>query len=425
MPNHTLKAIRRALHMSQSEFAAAVRHAGGALGEPNECTKRLVQKWESGEHGAPRSNYKRALVSVTRTPYEQLGFAGMPDIPVQVPVVVARAGELLPTRAWMRERSTGSVTDAAGRLVLALERPGRPSSGAVGIAHTYVERLFALEQHRPSRLIAAPATRHVDEVAALLAGTGRQPLRRQLMGIGGRAAAVAGWLAFDMGDAEAAHRYWDAALAAAREASDGPLLACVLTYLSYSAAERGDPATAWQLAHTAAAYAGRDVRSRAWMVGRAAQEAAALGERSAALAELELAVSLGAELARATPGDHSEPWAWFVDAAYVQAMTASVYRRLGDSSAALAAAETALHALGEHQTKSRALVLAEVACAAAVAGQLDLVERTALDAADLAVSLEATMTCRRLRTLVALLGPYQATAAGREITQMLQAKLGE
>lgn len=424
-PNHTLRAIRRALHMSQSEFAAAVRHAGVTLGEPNMCNKRLVQKWESGEHGEPRSNYRRALISVTRTPYEQLGFTDLPNLPVEVPIVVARRREVVPSQTVAEELLRRPASDSAGRLTLALERPGRPSSDAVRMAHTYVERLFALEQHRPSRLVAVPAARHVDEIAGLLAGTGGVALRRRLAGIGGRAAALAGWLAFDVGDVGAAHRYWDGALAAARHAADGPLMACVLTYLSYSAAERGDPATAWQLAHTAESHAGHDVRSRAWMTVRAAQEAAALGERAAAFAELDVAISLGSDLAQAVPQDQTEPWAWFIDAAYVRAMTANVYGRLGDTGAALEAAQAALSVLGEQQTKNRALILAEVACAGAMAGQMELVERTALDAADLAVSLEATLARRRLRAVLTLLGPFRSSGVGAAFAQTLQSKLGD
>ena len=70
VPNATLRAIRLALHMSQSELAAAIRHAGEALGEPNTANKRLVQKWESGEHTVCRPNYQRALQSVTRMPFD-------------------------------------------------------------------------------------------------------------------------------------------------------------------------------------------------------------------------------------------------------------------------------------------------------------------------------------------------------------------
>jgi hypothetical protein len=75
-PNEALRAVRQSLLMSQGEFALAVRAAGQRAGEPNDCTKRLVQRWEAGYvSGAPRGNYARALEAVTGQPIENLGFA--------------------------------------------------------------------------------------------------------------------------------------------------------------------------------------------------------------------------------------------------------------------------------------------------------------------------------------------------------------
>ncbi len=405
--------------MSQSEFATAVRHAGNVLGEPNTCNKRLVQKWESGEHTDCRPNYKRALQAVTRTPYEQLGFSGSSVQLPDAPLLTGRLGGVLQRSASAEQPLTGIAGEPGDRLRFALERPGQADNEAMLIVETNTERLFALEHHRAARAIVGAVNRHIDDIAALLAGTRREPMRRRLAASGGRSAALAGWLAFDRGDAAGAHRYWDSSLAAARYAADGPLLACVLTYLSYSAAERGDPATAWQLAHTAVSHAGRDPRARSWMSARAAEEAAALGERAAALSELELALSLGSDLPAPVPDDDTLPWLRFFDVKRLASMSANVHGRLGDAQAALEAAEWAMRTLGTEQVKARAVVLAEVACAAARVGQLDLVEHTAFEAADLADSLEVTLARRKLRTLLQLLGPYRASIVARRVVERL------
>ena len=74
-PNETLRAVRQSLLLSQGEFALAIRAAGQRAGEPNDCTKRLVQRWEAGYvTGIPRGNYARALEAVTGQPIEYLGF---------------------------------------------------------------------------------------------------------------------------------------------------------------------------------------------------------------------------------------------------------------------------------------------------------------------------------------------------------------
>jgi transcriptional regulator with XRE-family HTH domain len=74
--NTALRAVRESLRLSQEEFARAIRDAGERLGEPNDCTKRLVQRWESGLVSTPRGNYARALEYVTGIPVENLGFEG-------------------------------------------------------------------------------------------------------------------------------------------------------------------------------------------------------------------------------------------------------------------------------------------------------------------------------------------------------------
>lgn len=63
------------LLMSQDDLARALRDAGTRAGQPNDASKRLVQRWESGTTAAPRPVYARALEVVTGLPIESLGFA--------------------------------------------------------------------------------------------------------------------------------------------------------------------------------------------------------------------------------------------------------------------------------------------------------------------------------------------------------------
>lgn len=67
-----LRRIRESLDVSQAEFADLIRDAGRDLGEPNACNKRLVQKWEAGDHSTCRPNYRRALSRVTGVTYDKL-----------------------------------------------------------------------------------------------------------------------------------------------------------------------------------------------------------------------------------------------------------------------------------------------------------------------------------------------------------------
>ncbi|MGY9069097.1 helix-turn-helix domain-containing protein [Streptomyces sp. CAS3] len=85
VPNDVLRAVRIGLRLSQDDFAKALRQAGQELGEPNEASKRLVQRWESGTSKTPRGVYARALERVTGRPVEALGFTlPLPMARVQV-----------------------------------------------------------------------------------------------------------------------------------------------------------------------------------------------------------------------------------------------------------------------------------------------------------------------------------------------------
>ena len=68
---------------------------------------------------------------------------------------------------------------------------------------------------------------------------------------------------------------------------------------------------------------------------------------------------------------------------------------------------------------TRSIVLAEVACAAARVGQLELVAQSAFEAADLADALEVTLARRKLRLLLPLLAPYRASAVARRVVERL------
>jgi transcriptional regulator with XRE-family HTH domain len=78
-PNLTLKAVRESLLMSQDDMARAIQQAGLRAGEPNDVSKRTVQRWEAGLITMPRPVLARALEAVTGRPIDQLGFPAGSD----------------------------------------------------------------------------------------------------------------------------------------------------------------------------------------------------------------------------------------------------------------------------------------------------------------------------------------------------------
>ena len=59
--------------MSQDDLARAMRDAGRRTGEPDNCTRRVVQRREAGLVTTPRGTYTRALRYVMGQPAENLG----------------------------------------------------------------------------------------------------------------------------------------------------------------------------------------------------------------------------------------------------------------------------------------------------------------------------------------------------------------
>lgn len=60
-----LRDARHELGLSQQAFADLIQRIGEEMGEPNRCTKRLVQKWESGEHATITLPYRKAITLAT------------------------------------------------------------------------------------------------------------------------------------------------------------------------------------------------------------------------------------------------------------------------------------------------------------------------------------------------------------------------
>jgi hypothetical protein len=310
------------------------------------------------------------------------------------------------------------LADSMGRLRYALEHPSTVDSRTADFVETTTSRLFDLEHHSPARLLAPTVDRHLTTVTALLTAARHETVRRRLITAAGRTAALAGWLAFDRGDTASANRFWDTAISAAESTLDGPLLACSLTYLSYSAERRGDPGTAWQLAHTAGWHTPGDARATAWSTARAALYAAQLGERSSACSAMELAVQLGEKLPGPRPGDGGEPWTRFFDRAGLFAATAHTAALLDDPRACEFAAEAVL-SLGPARVKARAMVLAESTLATALSGEFELCLDYGSVAVGLSCDLDVSLATDVLYSVVPVLMPHAGTRPVRELLPQL------
>ena len=94
-------------HLSQEQLAQQLRLAGEALLVPNACSKRLVQKWERGEHAALTATYQLAFVYLLGFDVETIceGFpAAHPEECAQQLTTLAQLAEALLVLAGAYEK---------------------------------------------------------------------------------------------------------------------------------------------------------------------------------------------------------------------------------------------------------------------------------------------------------------------------------
>jgi hypothetical protein len=412
------------MRLSQAQFAEAVRAAGKAVGRPNSCTKRLVQKWETGEHSACRPGYLTVLQTVTGLPARELGF--------QIPAVMTDpAGCAVespnddqptangPGTPRLAQFSTDVMIDGSrDRLSLALNNPSTVDGRTAAFVETATDRLFDLEHHSPARLLARTLDRHLSMVTALLTIARAEKVRQSLTVSAGWSSLLAGWLAFDQGNASAAHEYWADAIAAAEATVHDGLFAATLIFQSYATARRGDPATAWELAHAAASRTPEDPRATAWATTRVAVYAAQLGAHQDALAAMGRALEIGWDLPNPKPADGGTPWTRPFDHARLLSATAHTAALLNDPSA-LGYATQAVAALTPAKVKSRAIVLAEAALAAAVTDQHHLCLDYGSAAVTLTREMDVSLAADLLHAVTPILLPHANTHPIRELLPQL------
>jgi transcriptional regulator with XRE-family HTH domain len=89
--NTALRTARVRAHMSQMDLARRIQEVGFMTGDPNGCSREMVQRWESGRTIRPQPRYLLALENVFGQPAASLGFADV-DLGVDRGQAVADAG---------------------------------------------------------------------------------------------------------------------------------------------------------------------------------------------------------------------------------------------------------------------------------------------------------------------------------------------
>lgn len=171
-----------------------------------------------------------------------------------------------------------------------IERLGRALKRPAGIGEELVTQIEArtigfhrLEFVLPAEQLFRALLAHLNEITSLLEAMPADPWRRRLARTAGESAVLGAWLAWDLGEASRAAALYRTAELAAKECEDPVIRACSAIYQSFAVSETAGPHMALRTLQRADDLlpASGDRATRAWLTGRQAEEAAALGDPSA------------------------------------------------------------------------------------------------------------------------------------------------
>ncbi|MGW4384169.1 MFS transporter [Kitasatospora sp. NPDC004531] len=319
-----------------------------------------------------------------------------------------------PVSRWLITPADGSVAREAGPD-LSGHRVGHADAAKLREAAQEARRWDSKYGGGDWRSSMVPECLRV-EAAPLLLASYSDAVGRALFGATAELTRLAGWMAFDTGQHEAAQRYYIQALRLARAAGDVPLGGYVLASMSLQASYRSFPDEAVDLAQ-AALERNRGLATARTMSFFHLVEARAHAKAGNATACGTALSAAEAALDRARPGDLDPTWIDFYAYDRLAADAAECFRDLGVPSKVRQFTREALARPTEGFVRSHGLRLIVSAMAEAEAGDLD----AAVAAGERAVEVAGRISSHRSREyvveLLRRLEPYQNEQRVKELTE--------
>ncbi|MGI5482010.1 MFS transporter [Streptomyces lavendofoliae] len=315
-----------------------------------------------------------------------------------------------PASRWLITPADSSVE----RSVAAAPDGAADEGGPVRVGHSDVAKLReAAEDARrwdskygggDWRSSMVPECLRVD-AAPLLLGSYSDEVGRALFGATAELTRLAGWMAFDTGQQEAAQRYYIQALRLARAAADVPLGGYVLASMSLQATYRGFADEGVDLAQAALERNRGLATARTMSFFRLveARAHAKAGDAAAAGAALRAAEGW---LERSREGDPDPSWLGFYSYDRFCADAAECYRDLKAPRQVRRFTEQALSRPTEEYVRSHGLRLVVSAVAELESGNLDAACAAGTRAVEVAGRISSARTTEYVRDLLHRLEPY-------------------
>ncbi|GGW74642.1 MFS transporter [Streptomyces xantholiticus] len=243
------------------------------------------------------------------------------------------------------------------------------------------------------------------DAAPLLLGSYSDEVGRALFGATAELTRLAGWMAFDTGQQEAAQRYYIQALRLARAAADVPLGGYVLASMSLQATYRGFADEGVDLAQAALERNRGLATARTMSFFRLVEARAHAKANDAAAAGAALKAAEG-WLERSREGDGDPTWLGFYSYDRFAADAAECYRDLKAPRQVRRFTEQALSRPTEEYVRSHGLRLVVSAVAELESGNLDAACAAGTRAVEVAGRISSARTTEYVRDLLHRLEPY-------------------
>ncbi|MFI7388398.1 MFS transporter [Streptomyces sp. NPDC049813] len=243
------------------------------------------------------------------------------------------------------------------------------------------------------------------EAAPLLLGSYSDDVGRSLFGASAELTRLAGWMAFDTGQQEAAQRYYIQALRLARAAADVPLGGYVLASMSLQATYRGFGDEGVDLAQAAVERNRGLATARTMSFFRLVEARAHARANDAHAAGAALRAAEG-WLERSREGDSDPSWLGFYSYDRFAADAAECYRDLKAPRQVRRFTEQALSRPTEEFVRSHGLRLVVSAVAELESGNLDAACEQGTRALEVAGRISSARTTEYVRDLLHRLEPY-------------------
>ncbi|MEU0373033.1 MFS transporter [Streptomyces sp. NPDC006283] len=243
------------------------------------------------------------------------------------------------------------------------------------------------------------------DAAPLLLGSYSDEVGRALFGATAELTRLAGWMAFDTGQQEAAQRYYIQALRLARAAADVPLGGYVLASMSLQATYRGFADEGVDLAQAALERNRGLATARTMSFFRLVEARAHAKANDAVAAGAALRAAEG-WLERSREGDADPSWLGFYSYDRFAADAAECYRDLKAPRQVRRFTEQALSRPTEEYVRSHGLRLVVSAVAELESGNLDAACAAGTRAVEVAGRISSARTTEYVRDLLHRLEPY-------------------